>query len=149
MRKAQATPFSSIRGILQYAGEQITRPSRAATRYTPQETSSSTPPKSVQLQPLSGAAVPLQQQQGPTLGQQSQVTIPDPNNSLQWWILFGVRGARRTLVPTQIHVTSQTTDSHIFQELKRCYRIYRGRLRLWLSVWRLEYCEVVKVRMQN
>ncbi|KAK0763040.1 hypothetical protein N5P37_004023 [Trichoderma harzianum] len=143
VRKAQATPFSSIRGILQYAGEQVTRPSRAATRYTPQETSSLTPLESVQLQPLAGA-VPPQQQQGPTIGQQAQVTIPDPNNSLQWWILFGVRGARRTLVPTQIHVTNQTTDSHIFQELKRCYMIYRGRLRLWLSVWRLDYCEVVK-----
>ncbi|KAL6834007.1 hypothetical protein J3E69DRAFT_325707 [Trichoderma sp. SZMC 28015] len=142
VRKVQVTLFSSIKGILQYAGGQITRPSRAATRYTPQESNPSTPPEN-QRQPLTGAT-PLQQQQGPTIGQQVQATIPDPNDSLQWWILFGVRGARRTLVPTQIHVTSQTTDSYIFQELKRCYTIYRGRLRLWLSVWRLDYCEVVK-----
>ncbi|KAL6828399.1 hypothetical protein V8C40DRAFT_286390 [Trichoderma camerunense] len=145
VRKSRTTLLSSIKGILNYTnGGQITRPSRAATRYTPQESSSSSPPESVQLQPLAPAAVPLQQQQGPTIGQQAQATIPDSNNSLQWWILFGVRGARRTLVPTQIHVTSQTTDGHIFQELKRCYMIYRGRLRLWLSVWRLDYCEVVK-----
>ncbi|KAL6696124.1 hypothetical protein J3F84DRAFT_373091 [Trichoderma pleuroticola] len=144
VKRSRATLLSSIKGILNYTnGGHITRPSQAATRYTPQASSSSAPPQSVQLQPLAGAVSP-HQQQGSTIGQQAQAATPNSNNSLQWWILFGVRGARRTLVPAQIHVTSQTTDSYIFQELKRCYRIHRGKLRLWLSVWRLYSCEVVK-----
>ncbi|KAL7911036.1 hypothetical protein GGI35DRAFT_332667 [Trichoderma velutinum] len=144
VRKAQATILSSIKGILRYTGALVARPSIAATRYTPQEGSSPTLPES-QQQHLA-RAVPHRLQQGPTISQQTltQVTIPDATNNQQWWILLGIKGARRTLVPTQIHVTSQTTDSHIFLELKRYYRIYRGRLRLWFSVWRLDYCEVVK-----
>lgn len=149
MKKSRTTLLSSIKGILNYTnGGQITRPSQAATRYTPQTSSSSAPPQSVQLQPLAGAASP-HQQQGSTIGQQAQVVTPGSTNNQQWWILLGIKGAQRTLVPTQIHVTSQTTDSDIFQELKNSYKIHRGRLRLWFSVWRLDYCEVVKVRIQN
>ncbi|KAL7800382.1 hypothetical protein V8C43DRAFT_302439 [Trichoderma afarasin] len=144
VKKSRTTLLSSIKGILNYTnGGQITRPSQAATRYTPQTSSSSAPPQSVQLQPLAGAASP-HQQQGSTIGQQAQVVTPGSTNNQQWWILLGIKGARRTLVPTQIHVTSQTTDSDIFQELKKSYKIHRGRLRLWFSVWRLDYCEVVK-----
>lgn len=46
---------------------------------------------------------------------------------------------------SQIPVNSRATDYSTFQELRRCYGSRWGRLRLWFSVWRLEYCESVKV----
>ncbi|EHK15609.1 uncharacterized protein TRIVIDRAFT_228635 [Trichoderma virens Gv29-8] len=142
VRGAKATLLSSVKGILRYTGEKIALPSRAATRYTPQGDSSSTPPENQQYRLR--RAVTLPQPQGMTISQQIQEKTPESASNQQWWILFGVKGARRTLEPTQIHVTSRTTDGDIFQELKRSYKIYRGRLRLWFSVWRLEYCDVVK-----
>lgn len=71
--------------------------------------------------------------------------IPNPARQPKSWILVGIQGARRTLTPAQIPVSDQSTDHDVFQELSKCYRAYRGRLRLWFSIWRLGYCEVVKV----
>lgn len=144
MRREQTTLLHSFKGIFRYApgGEQIALPSRAAVRYTPNEGVSFTPPENRRLN--RAATVPTRQQQGSTTGRRAQVTLLDATNN-HWWILFGVRGSRRTLQPTQIQVTDLTTDSHIFRQLKKIYRTHRGWLRLWLSVWRLDYCEVVKV----
>jgi hypothetical protein len=51
------------------------------------------------------------------------------------WVLFGVEGGYRTLTPAEILVDDQSTDHSFFRELKRCYK----------AIWRLDYCEVVRV----
>jgi hypothetical protein len=59
-------------------------------------------------------------------------------------ILFGVRGPYPALKLEQISIKNMTKDSDFYEELKRYYRLNRGRLRYWFSFWRLGYCEVVK-----
>ena len=84
-------------------------------------------------------------QSSPSTGQRLRVSTMDPSKRTKSWILLGVQGARRTLTPAQISVKDQSTDCSVFQDLKECYRTQRGRLRLWFSIWRLEFCQVVKV----
>ncbi|ODA79810.1 hypothetical protein RJ55_05406 [Drechmeria coniospora] len=62
----------------------------------------------------------------------------------QSFILFGVQGPRRTLTPAQILVTSRSTDSSVFQDLRACYRTHRGWLRYWFSIWTLDHCTITK-----
>ncbi|KAK8087878.1 hypothetical protein PG997_002839 [Apiospora hydei] len=59
------------------------------------------------------------------------------------WVLLGVQGQRRTIDPAEILIDQWTTDHQFFKSLKASYRRYRGKLRLWFSIWRLHYCEVV------
>ncbi|KFA76187.1 hypothetical protein S40288_10098 [Stachybotrys chartarum IBT 40288] len=66
------------------------------------------------------------------------------NNTNVTYILFGVQGSQRTLTPGQVCVSDQSTDSTVFQDLKECYETRRGFWRLWLSIWRLDYCHVAK-----
>ncbi|KAL7936336.1 hypothetical protein V8C35DRAFT_254880 [Trichoderma chlorosporum] len=141
VRNVQATLSSHVKGLVRYMSDgQVAQPQRVHLHSSLQSTGTSFTSR---LQ-TPAELVPFNDQRGPTAGLQAQVAISDYANSLPKWILFGVKGGRRTLVPTQIRVVSGATDSHIFQELKRCYKAYRGRLRLWFSVWRLDYCEVVK-----
>lgn len=70
---------------------------------------------------------------------------PAPPAQSFFWVLLGVNGATRTMFPAQIFVDEWTTDSRFFKELKRTYWEHRGWLRSWFSIWRLQYCEVVKV----
>lgn len=65
--------------------------------------------------------------------------------SRRTWILLGIQGEKRTMEPAEIQVDEWTTDYHFFKALRLCYRRHRGKLRLWFSIWRLHYCEVVKV----
>jgi hypothetical protein len=65
-------------------------------------------------------------------------TLSDPR------ILFGVKGPNPALKLEQISINSIKNDSSFYDELKKYYRLNRGRLRYWFSFWRLEYCEVVK-----
>ncbi|KAL2836694.1 hypothetical protein BJX68DRAFT_259827 [Aspergillus pseudodeflectus] len=81
---------------------------------------------------------------GSIVSQQAQIAALDPVNGTQSWVLFGVQGARRTLAPAQILINGQSTDHSFFQELRKCYHTNRGRVRLWFSIWRLDFCEVVK-----
>lgn len=145
VKKTPATLRSSLEGIVRYiSGEQAASSSQAAQRYTPQNISPILP-ENRNAAPIPLRPLPPLEQGHSTAGNDAQIPSPESTDDLEWWILFGVRGAWRTLVPTQIHVNSQTTDSHIFQELKKNYRLHRKRLSLWFSVWRLDHCEVVKV----
>lgn len=128
-------------------------PSSAAQKYTPPGTvataSSSTQQYSTQDSAASGSvAAGPSQSHGPkpsTPGPQAHTSTPSPVVQTDSWILFGVQGASRILKPSQIPVSHQMTDYSLFQELKKCYQSRRGRPRLWFSIWRLEYCESVKV----
>lgn len=125
-----------------------TSASSAAQKYTPAgnaATSSQTPGFSPGSQSSPTASIQLNQERSFITSQRAQKAAPDPVSETRSYILFGVQGSRRTLTPSQIPIINQSTDSTVFQDLKKCYQTYRGRLRLWFSIWRLEYCEVVKV----
>lgn len=124
--------------------------SAAAQKYTPpgNVALASSPRNKV---PTNGGSQPTEtvpahiHQNSSITDHQGQIAAQHPANQGQGWILFGVQGPRRTLTPSQISVHNQSTDYTVFQELKECYQANRGRLRLWFSIWRLEFCEVVKV----
>lgn len=124
--------------------------STAAERYTPTRnfTSASTPRHESRPRGdgQSSATTPNQSHQGnPIAIRRAQIAALDPTSQTKSWILVGIQGARRTLIPAQISINNQSTDYSVFRDLNMCYRTHRGRLRLWFSIWRLEYCEVVKV----
>lgn len=124
--------------------------SSAAQKYTPPGEAAS-PSFSAHQSPqqnsaVSAASAPSQaRQRNYIAGQQTSLSLPLPRGQDESWILFGVQGASPILVPAEVLVKSQATDYSVFQDLKRCYQSHRGRLRLWFSIWRLEYCDVVKV----
>lgn len=62
------------------------------------------------------------------------------------FILFGVKGRRRTLELAQLNSKQYTDDGSFFDDLKKSYKELRGFWRYWFSVWRLSYCDFVKVR---
>lgn len=124
--------------------------SSAAQKYTPSGSPVSTSSLRRPGSAASGSAAPAPSRSyRQSSGTNQQIPVPTPSTVVQTesWILFGVKGASRTLTPTQISVNSQATDSSVFQEFKKCYQLRRGRLRLWFSIWRLEYCESVKVHV--
>jgi hypothetical protein len=61
-------------------------------------------------------------------------------------ILFGVKGPNPALKLEQIEINDTTNDSKFYDELRKHYRLNRGRIRYWFSFWRLGCCEVVKAR---
>jgi hypothetical protein len=64
-------------------------------------------------------------------------------------ILFGVKGPSPALRLEQIEIKDATKDSDFYDQLRKHYKLNRGRFRYWLSFWRLGYCEVVKVRHKS
>jgi len=64
-------------------------------------------------------------------------------NSL--FILFAVKGTRKTIDLVNIDTKNHASDRRLFEELKIEYKKTRGFWRYWLSVWRLHHCDFVKV----
>jgi hypothetical protein len=64
-------------------------------------------------------------------------------------ILFGVKGPSPALRLEQIEIEDATKDSDLYDQLRKHYKLNRGRFRYWLSFWRLGYCEVVKARHES
>ena len=127
-----------------------TSDSSAAQKYTPSGNAAASPQtlgssSNDRDQSSPTASIQPNQQRNLITNQRVQKATSDPASGVRSYILFGVQGSRRTLTPSQIPINNQSTDSAVFQDLKKCYQTYRGRLRLWFSIWRLEYCEVVKV----
>ena len=128
-----------------------TRPaSRASARYTPTSSAVSTSSTSQDMQNSGSDDAEIETQRQPRR-QQSQIetgqlttTVTNSAAAERTWILFGVQGSRPTLEINHIQITSQSNDSSFYRSLRRCYRDNRGRLKLWFSFWRLDYCEVVK-----
>jgi hypothetical protein len=106
-------------------------------------TSSTTAPTLIGGNQIGGFQVP---NQNPLLGneQQSQ-TILNAATLNELLILFGVIGSRRTLELAQIDTKQYTKDGTFFHDLKKSYKEFRGFWRYWFSVWRLSYCDFVKV----
>jgi hypothetical protein len=77
--------------------------------------------------------------------QQSCLTGLNTATFNQLFILFGVKGPRRTLELAQIDTKRYTDDRTFFRDLRQKYRELRGFWRYWFSVWRLRHCDFVKV----
>lgn len=126
--------------------------SSAARRYTPPGDAATTSPSTTGSEPKAGdksslaSSIQSMEQESTIAAQQGPTAAPGPAGQTDSYVLFGVQGSQRTLRPDQISINSRSTDSSVFQGLKKCYQIHRGRLRLWFSIWRLENCEVVKVK---
>ncbi|PVH88843.1 hypothetical protein DL98DRAFT_158071 [Cadophora sp. DSE1049] len=93
--------------------------------------------------PRRPAASPLATGPSVSGGQGIQVNINTGTVS-ELFVLFGVKGSRRTLELAQIDVSKHKEDSIFFQDLRREYRHQRGFWRYWLSVWKLRHCDFVK-----
>lgn len=63
----------------------------------------------------------------------------------QLFVLFGVKGTRRTPELAQMNTYNYATDGEFFEDLKKEYRGLRGYLRYWFSVWQFSHCDFVKV----
>jgi hypothetical protein len=70
------------------------------------------------------------------------INMPQIN---QLFVLFGVKGTRRTLELAQINTKKHTNDKTFFEDMRNEYRYLRGYLRYWFSVWRFSHCDFVKV----
>ncbi|KAF4126272.1 hypothetical protein GMORB2_0008 [Geosmithia morbida] len=75
-----------------------------------------------------------------------QGEIVEKMMSLDIFLACGER--RGTSTPTQVAVRRHATDSEVSEELRKWYRLRRGWVRLWFSIWRLEYCDAVKHHQQ-
>lgn len=61
------------------------------------------------------------------------------------FVLFGVKGTRRTPELAQMDAYSYASDCEFFGHLKKKYRELRGYLRYWFSVWQFSHCDFVRV----
>jgi hypothetical protein len=86
------------------------------------------------------------QQQGISSANQPQTSASSSGNSASIrWILFGVQGSRLSMELEHIEIDNYVNDSHFYRSLRGHYRKHRGQLKLWFSVWRLGFCDGVKV----
>ena len=72
-------------------------------------------------------------------------TVINVRGTNQSIILLGVKGPRITLELAQIDTLKYCRDALFFWTLKQQYKQCRGRLRHWLSIWKLTHCDFVKV----
>jgi hypothetical protein len=70
------------------------------------------------------------------------INMPQIN---QLFVLFGVKGTRRTLELAQINTKKYTSDKSFFEDMRKEYRYLRGYLRYWFSIWQFSHCDFVKV----
>lgn len=76
-----------------------------------------------------------------TQGPQANIIISASND---FYVLFAVKGWRRTLELAQIHIPSSIDDEAFFKALLQEYRNRRGFLRYYFSVWQFRHCDFVK-----
>jgi hypothetical protein len=93
---------------------------------------------------LNNPASPTQANQVVGSGAYTNTRQQATSNNLR--ILFGVKGPNPALKLEQIEINDTTDDSKFYDELRKHYRLNRGKIRYWFSFWRLGSCEVVKAR---
>lgn len=95
--------------------------------------------QSTQLKPSGGGIRPVSNiphnSSGPALNSQHEtlVNVNEPLR-LNLYVLFGVKGSRRTLDLGQIGVNKNSDDNSLFQSLRLAYRKHRGFWRYWFSI---------------
>lgn len=87
-------------------------------------------------------------QQGNLISSQLSTTVTpaSANPASEMWVLFGVQGPRQPLTMEHIVIDAATNDDIFYRELRKNYRLHRGKLLFWFSFWRFQYCEVVKFK---
>ena len=75
-------------------------------------------------------------------GSQSAIQLPQ---SKQLFVLFTVKGARRTPEVAQINAQDYSDDGRFFVKPRSEYKSLRGYLRYWFSIWTLSHCDFIKV----
>lgn len=78
---------------------------------------------------------------------QQDLSLPMTSLQQSLFVMFGVKGPRRTLELAQIGTKEQGDDCTFFTELRRKHKSLRGFWRYWFSVWRLSHCNFVKVSL--
>jgi len=76
-------------------------------------------------------------------GGHTGIDVLPPSSS--GFVLFGVKGTRRTLELPQLHVNDYHKDPGFFLELCDQYRASQRYWRHYFSVWKFGYCDFVKV----
>lgn len=99
-------------------------------------------PKSSTQNTSTTQRVQARQQQAP----HNAISVQGVDQSV---VLFGIKGPRITLELAQIDAVKHGTDNLFFLNLREEYKQRRGRLRYWLSIWRLSHCDFVKVRSNS
>lgn len=79
--------------------------------------------------------------------QQDFQTRIETEEDIHCFVLFGVKGSRRTPELAQIDTEKYQDDSAFFCELQDNYTKVRGLMRCWLSIWQFSYCDFVKVNL--
>lgn len=62
-------------------------------------------------------------------------------------VLFGVKGPRLTLELDEIKILAAHDDNDLLRSIREEHKRPRGWLRYWFSVWQLQHCDFVKVRL--
>lgn len=142
IRKQEHSSMSSLAGILQAAGSAF-HPGRwyGSSRSSSAASGQATQPKGV----IGTCSTQLPPQRTATSNQpanQISIIMPKINEA---YVLFGVKGTRRTLELAQINARKHTNDNAFFWDMRKQYRELRGFLRYWFSIWRLSHCDFVKV----
>ncbi|ORY06745.1 hypothetical protein BCR34DRAFT_616857 [Clohesyomyces aquaticus] len=150
IRKEKISIRHRLKGIINAAASF----SRAGQRYTPPNNASSSfrtenyPQARGSSQPTNTSSHRPQQQGGTTPGQTPPHSTPPPRipPPVALWIVFGVQQPRRNVRIDHIPVSRGTSDRNFYRALRECYKRGRGWLRLWFSMWRLHYCDIVKFK---
>lgn len=145
IRKQKRSWVTSLAGILQAAGSAF----HPSGWYGSSKSSSAASAQATQQRGVMGGSqasntrIPLQRT-APSNQKTAQTSInmPQINES---FVLFGVKGTRRTLELAQINARKYLNDNAFFGDMRKQYRELRGFARYWFSIWRLSHCDFVKV----
>jgi hypothetical protein len=88
---------------------------------------------------------PPQHQGTSSAGQPHISASTSSTPSSKRWILFGVQGSRLSMELEHIEIDDYINDSRFYRTLREHYQKHRGKLKLWFSIWRLGFCDGVKV----
>lgn len=138
----------SLAGILQAAGSAI-QPGRwyGSSRSSSATLPQATPHKGVIGPSQASINTQLFLQRTGTSNQpaaQTSISMPHINES---FVLFGVKGTRRTFELAQINARKCMNDDVFFGDMRKRYRELRGFSRYWFSIWRFSHCDFVKVEL--
>ena len=144
-RKQKNPSIISMTGILQAAGSAF-HPDRW---YGSSRSSSATSPQATRPTGVTGSSparnTQLSAQRTATSNQPAAQTTIDMPQIKESFVLFGVKGTRRTLELAQINARKYLNDNAFFGDMRKQYRELRGFLRYWFSIWRFSHCDFVKV----
>jgi len=148
VKEGKPEPFKSLLGLIQ-AAVSASNPrqwhgSASSSSAIPSQNNGNTGGTRGNSQ-AGGGSVPIPRKPLP-MSQQVINTIVAMPQTHRLFILFAVKGSRRTPELAQIDTTIYTNDGAFFEHMRERYRELRGFLRYWFSVWQFNHCDFVKVQ---